>query len=187
MEGTGPDCSSWAVAQCLLWSHRMCRNVNAVYRKPLSKQKPSALAHSFGFSSPIVPQDNLTTSPKANSVNGRAAAPTPRCRATEACASAGPAQGGAAAGALRPRRGALRPRRGAGAPRAHSQTVRARPEGDQWQPPAPVRDTREGAAGAPRRDGRPCVPLQRMGRQTLQLKSLLSGRHLAVQGPSTWR
>lgn len=63
------DCSSQAVAQCLLWSHRICRNVNAVYRKPLSKQKPSALAHSFGFSSLIVPQDNLITSMKANSVN----------------------------------------------------------------------------------------------------------------------
>lgn len=48
--GQATDCSSQAVAQCLFWSHRICRNVNTVYRKPLSKQKPGAPAHSFGFS-----------------------------------------------------------------------------------------------------------------------------------------
>lgn len=37
--------------------------------KPLSRQKPRALAHSFGFPPLIVPQDNLITGLKTNSVN----------------------------------------------------------------------------------------------------------------------
>lgn len=47
----------------------------ALFTESLSPNRNPGPAHSFGFSGLIVPQDNLTTSLKANSVNRCAAAP----------------------------------------------------------------------------------------------------------------
>lgn len=92
-----------------------------VCREPLSKQKPSALAHSSGFSGLTVPQDNLITGLKANSVAGEAQ-PWPH--------SAGPCSLSAGAVLELPQ-----------LPHAHGEPLRARPatafkdpEGDRQSP-----------------------------------------------------
>lgn len=128
-----------------------------LFTESLSPNKPSALAHSFGFSSLIVPQDNLVTSLKANSVNGRAAAPeqcshghhSTRFPPTKPCRSAGP--GGEELHML----SAFVEAPSTGERHTHSQAVWTRPitpsrahEGDHRQQPVLGREPREAASGA---------------------------------------
>lgn len=83
-ERAGGD-SSAGLGQRLLWSHRTCRSASVCWG-PLCKQTPSALAHSLGFSSLIVSQDNLISTLKTNSVPGqRGPGHTPLTPARTAC------------------------------------------------------------------------------------------------------